>query len=204
VSINKRLRFAVLERDKFKCRYCNASDVELQVDHVIPKSLGGQDLPENLVTSCCHCNRGKSSVVLGGPRVSNPRRIHSLPDEPHLFKVQKPKHWFGEGEQDQKALFAQSVAQKCKDPIAAERITESTWRRQGERAIEIFAQSHTLTDLITGLGITAQEIEYIARHEDVKTREDLLRRRLPISMARSEQEIADNGPLQDLLDRLGL
>jgi glycerol-3-phosphate dehydrogenase len=120
------------------------------------------------------------------------------------FKVQKPKHWFGEGEQDQKALFAQSVAQKCKDPIAAERITESTWRRQGERAIEIFAQSHTLTELVTGLGITAQEIEYIARHEDVKTREDLLRRRLPIAMARSEREIADNGPLQDLLDRLGL
>jgi glycerol-3-phosphate dehydrogenase len=120
------------------------------------------------------------------------------------FKVQRPKHWFGEGEQDQKALFAKSVHEKCSDAQVAERIVESTWRRQGVRALEIFAQARTLTELIPGLGITSHEVEYIAKHEDVKTREDLLRRRLPIAMARSEREIADNGPLQDLLERLGL
>ena len=120
------------------------------------------------------------------------------------FKVQRPQNWYGEGSQDLKEEFAKQVAAKSKNPETAKRIAESTWRRQGERSIEILAQSQSLTEMIPGLGITAQEIEYIALHEDVKTREDLLRRRLPIAMARSEKEIADNGPLQDLLERLGL
>jgi glycerol-3-phosphate dehydrogenase len=120
------------------------------------------------------------------------------------FQVSKPKHWFGEGDQDQKAAFWKLVLDRSKDEAVATRIAESTWRRQGPRAIEMLAQAPKLTELIAGLGITAEEIEYIARHEDVKTREDLLRRRLPIAMARSQKEIEDNGPLQDLLNRLGL
>jgi glycerol-3-phosphate dehydrogenase len=120
------------------------------------------------------------------------------------FPVTKPKHWFGEGEQDQKAAFLKMVLDRSQEAAVGTRIAESTWRRQGPRAIEILAQAPKLTELIAGLGITAQEIEYIARHEDVKNREDLLRRRLPIAMARSQKEIEDNGPLQDLLDRLGL
>lgn len=120
------------------------------------------------------------------------------------FKTEKPKSWFGEGPQNRKAEFFAMVAAKCNDPAAALRIAESAWRRQGNRAIDLFAQSQKLSELISGLGITAEEIEHIAKHEDVATREDLLRRRLPIAMSRSEKEIADNGPLQDLLGRLGL
>lgn len=75
MSVNQRLRFAILERDNFTCKYCKSSDVELQIDHVIPKSLGGADVAENLVTSCASCNRGKASVALGSPKVAQPRRI---------------------------------------------------------------------------------------------------------------------------------
>ena len=120
------------------------------------------------------------------------------------FAVTKPKHWFGEGVQDQKAAFLKLVLDRSKDEAVAARIADSTWRRQGPRAIEMLAQTPKLTEVVEGLGITAQEIEFIARHEDVKTRDDILRRRLPIAMARSQKEIDDNGPLQDLLERLGL
>lgn len=67
MSVSKRLRFAVLQRDAFRCRYCGttAAESELHVDHVVPRALGGTDEPDNLVTSCHSCNSGKSSVLLG-------------------------------------------------------------------------------------------------------------------------------------------
>jgi 5-methylcytosine-specific restriction endonuclease McrA len=55
------LRFAILERDAFACRYCGRKppEVELEVDHLVPRSAGGTDDPSNLVTACFDCNRGK-------------------------------------------------------------------------------------------------------------------------------------------------
>lgn len=42
-KVSKRLRFEILRRDQFKCRYCGtvAAERELRVDHVIPEALGG-------------------------------------------------------------------------------------------------------------------------------------------------------------------
>jgi glycerol-3-phosphate dehydrogenase len=120
------------------------------------------------------------------------------------FSVAKPKDWFGEGSQDRKQEFVQLVASRCADADAAKRISESTWRRQGERGFEIFSSANELTELVSGLGITEQEIEFIAHDEEVRNREDLLRRRLPVAMARSAAEIESNAKLQELLTRLGL
>ena len=64
MAVTKRLRFEILRRDGFTCRYCGAKapDVELAVDHVTPKALGGTDDPTNLATACKPCNAGKSSA----------------------------------------------------------------------------------------------------------------------------------------------
>lgn len=64
MTISKRVRYAVLQRDNHTCRYCGATapDVKLQVDHVIPAALGGTDEPSNLVTACEPCNNGKTST----------------------------------------------------------------------------------------------------------------------------------------------
>lgn len=63
--ISARLRYEVLRRDGFTCQYCGAKapDVELQIDHVVPVSLGGDDHPSNLVASCVDCNIGKASTM---------------------------------------------------------------------------------------------------------------------------------------------
>jgi hypothetical protein len=63
MTITKRLRFEILRRDGHRCRYCGAApdDVCLTIDHVLPRSLGGDDTPSNLVTSCADCNAGKAS-----------------------------------------------------------------------------------------------------------------------------------------------
>lgn len=53
------LRQAVLERDGFRCRYCDKAAA--QVDHVTPRSAGGADTLENLVASCGKCNLRKGN-----------------------------------------------------------------------------------------------------------------------------------------------
>lgn len=73
MAVSKRLRYEVLRRDNFTCRYCGsaAGETGLEVDHVIPASLGGEDKPANLVTACVDCNRGKSSSSPDAPIVEN-------------------------------------------------------------------------------------------------------------------------------------
>lgn len=73
MAVSRRLRFEVLRRDGFACRYCGATapDVKLTVDHVNPTALGGENRPENLVTACAGCNGGKSSVPPDAGVVAN-------------------------------------------------------------------------------------------------------------------------------------
>ena len=54
---------AILARDNYTCRYCgrHAPEVELHVDHIFPKSGGGSDGKNNLITSCKDCNLGKGA-----------------------------------------------------------------------------------------------------------------------------------------------
>ncbi len=51
----------ILKRDGMKCQYCGRKGLQLTVDHVIPKSRGGQDTWENLTTACVHCNNIKGN-----------------------------------------------------------------------------------------------------------------------------------------------
>lgn len=65
-----RLRWRVLQRDRFTCCSCGASpalspSVELHVDHITPWSKGGETVLENLQTLCSVCNLGKSNVHEG-------------------------------------------------------------------------------------------------------------------------------------------
>jgi 5-methylcytosine-specific restriction endonuclease McrA len=51
-------RRAVFARDRHRCQYCG-SERHLTVDHVVPRSKGGGDTWDNVVTSCAACNRKK-------------------------------------------------------------------------------------------------------------------------------------------------
>ena len=65
-TVSKRRRFEIFKRDRFTCVYCGQTppDVLLQLDHVIPRSKGGDNSTANLVTACRDCNSGKSNVDL--------------------------------------------------------------------------------------------------------------------------------------------
>lgn len=64
--IGKRLRFTVFKRDLFTCQYCGATppDAVLEIDHIDPVALGGDNDEGNLVTACRTCNAGKSAIPL--------------------------------------------------------------------------------------------------------------------------------------------
>ena len=51
----------ILMRDDHKCAYCGRGDLPLTIDHVIPKSKGGDDSWENLVAACLPCNNRKGN-----------------------------------------------------------------------------------------------------------------------------------------------
>lgn len=53
-------RINIFKRDGHKCGYC-FSNKKLTIDHIIPKSRGGKNTWENLVTCCGSCNLKKGN-----------------------------------------------------------------------------------------------------------------------------------------------
>jgi len=76
MAISKSLRFEIFKRDKFACQYCGRQtpQVVLEIDHIIPVSEGGTDNPNNLITACLDCNRGKGAVPIGIDRLKKTRK----------------------------------------------------------------------------------------------------------------------------------
>jgi 5-methylcytosine-specific restriction endonuclease McrA len=52
-------RRAVFARDEWTCQYCGAAAEN--VDHVIPRSRGGQHTWDNVVAACRRCNSRKEN-----------------------------------------------------------------------------------------------------------------------------------------------
>ena len=52
----------VFKRDRYTCQYCGSQpgSEELTIDHVLPRSQGGQSTWENCVLACVDCNSRKA------------------------------------------------------------------------------------------------------------------------------------------------
>jgi 5-methylcytosine-specific restriction endonuclease McrA len=59
-------RRTVLARDQYSCQYCGAQPTkgQLTLDHVLPRSRGGDNTWENVVTACIPCNQRKGGKTL--------------------------------------------------------------------------------------------------------------------------------------------
>lgn len=82
-------RRAVFARDSWTCQYCGQRQATLTVDHVIPRSRGGESVWENIVTSCATCNRRKGNHL---PREvqMHPRRQPRPPGPTVFIQVVSP------------------------------------------------------------------------------------------------------------------
>lgn len=78
----RNLRFSrqhIFLRDDHTCQYCAKTlpRAQLNLDHVVPRSRGGQTNWENIVTSCHRCNRAKGNRTpheANMPLIRKPRR----------------------------------------------------------------------------------------------------------------------------------
>jgi 5-methylcytosine-specific restriction endonuclease McrA len=70
-------RKALFARDGWRCQYCGTAG-KLTLDHVVPRSRGGESEWENVVTSCAPCNLRKGDRL---PEEAN-MRLRSQPRLP--------------------------------------------------------------------------------------------------------------------------
>lgn len=91
-------RINLMARDDFQCQYCGIKPVraELNLDHVVPRALGGRSTWENVVTSCIDCNRKKGGRT---PRQAN-LKLKKRPERPRwtplmnlMFSSVRYKEW---------------------------------------------------------------------------------------------------------------
>jgi 5-methylcytosine-specific restriction endonuclease McrA len=77
-GISKETRAIVLDRNGFTCQMCgvaagephpydNGRKTRLHIGHIIDKSMGGTDDPNNLRAICSVCNEGASNLTLNRP-----------------------------------------------------------------------------------------------------------------------------------------
>ena len=74
VAFNKK---NILRRDHYACQYCGRRGDRLTLDHIVPRSRGGQTTWTNLVTACLRCNL---------------RKGNRAPDEVGMALVRAPSH----------------------------------------------------------------------------------------------------------------
>ena len=67
------VRRVVLARDAYLCQYCGRGSRALTVDHVMPRSRGGDTSWENVVAACVPCNRRKGARL---PQEAGMRLMH--------------------------------------------------------------------------------------------------------------------------------
>jgi 5-methylcytosine-specific restriction endonuclease McrA len=73
-------RAALMHRDRYRCAYCGGRAET--IDHVVPRSRGGQHTWQNCVASCAKCNHRKADKLLSelGWRL---RVVPTAPRGPH-------------------------------------------------------------------------------------------------------------------------
>jgi 5-methylcytosine-specific restriction endonuclease McrA len=79
----------ILRRDGYKCQYCGRGDVTLTIDHIVPKSKGGDDTWENLVAACVNCNNKKGDHTPEESKMA----LHKKPTKPSHITFMK--HFVG-------------------------------------------------------------------------------------------------------------
>jgi 5-methylcytosine-specific restriction endonuclease McrA len=91
-------RYNIYARDKCTCQYCGHKlpRHELNLDHVVPRSLGGTSTWENVVCSCHDCNRrkgGRTPLGAGMKLLKRPLKPKWTPFMQDAFNLSRYKEW---------------------------------------------------------------------------------------------------------------
>lgn len=91
-------RVNIYRRDSYICQYCRKKTPrsDLTLDHIIPKSRGGKNIWENIVTCCKPCNTMKGDKLLselGWELKTKPRQPRWKSHVGIPFGAQKKAYW---------------------------------------------------------------------------------------------------------------
>ena len=89
-------RRALFARDGWECVYCGTTGVRLTLDHVVPRSRGGDSVWENVVTSCAPCNLRKGDrlpeevamVLPKPPQTAHACALHQAAHAAHPHRLE--------------------------------------------------------------------------------------------------------------------
>lgn len=85
-------RANILLRDEDTCQYCGKHSRDLTLDHILPRSRGGQSTWENLVACCRACNGKKGNRLLKDVNMRLLRQPRPLTQEyAGFFLLRYPK-----------------------------------------------------------------------------------------------------------------
>lgn len=78
-------RRTVLARDHYTCQYCGAQPgrANLTIDHILPRSRGGESRWENVIAACGPCNRRKGNRTPEEARMP----LHRQPRRPRYLAL---------------------------------------------------------------------------------------------------------------------
>lgn len=90
-------RSNVFMRDRYTCQYCGQArrSPELTLDHIVPRSLGGETCWENIVTACRRCNtkKGNRTTEMAGMKLlKRPRTPQFTPSIQASFRSEWGKY----------------------------------------------------------------------------------------------------------------
>jgi len=105
-NISKETRAFVLERNGYTCQMCGlaAGDLDplhpgqkirLTMGHIIDRSKGGTDTPENLRAACTNCNEGLQNIAPPKPaRIELLKQVRraTIADQLHLLQWLEKKY----------------------------------------------------------------------------------------------------------------
>lgn len=91
-------RLNIFARDNFTCQYCGDRPPrsQLNLDHVVPRALGGRTTWENVVCSCVDCNRRKGGRTPAQARfrlARKPVRPRWTPVIHHVVQSMRYDEW---------------------------------------------------------------------------------------------------------------
>lgn len=89
----------ILRRDDAQCQYCGTKKGTMTLDHIIPKSWGGTDTWDNLITACVKCNNKKGNRTPEEAKMP----LRKKPRKPHYIIFLK--QYLGSGENEWKQFL---------------------------------------------------------------------------------------------------
>ena len=149
----------------YSVQYCDATDVPLQIEHVLAKARGGSNLVSNLTLACGPCNLAKNSLYIRDFLANDPLRLARV-----TAQLQKPLRYAASVNATRNALF--NAVKQTGLPVSTGTGAQTKWNRTRlgiPKAHALDAACVGQTDAITGASTPVLIVKCTGRGSHCRT-----------------------------------